>query len=235
MLRGPHARASAADRTHILFSVRIMAAIGSSSTLLCKSIPKLHMHLGKGWCWRTETHCRWPPQSSHRRASGHPVFNGRGRSVHCVQCTERKSVEWFRSQGCWFCQSSNYLEGRLFTAKKVHYQMVEAHNPRNKVLRLEYIQQISTHMLQNKTIIWMDETNIDLYCQCTQGRAPAGQRAVVALPGSKGPNVHVIGTITNFQVVKWSRLQGAFRSQSAKDWLADMLQHLPQGSTSTYK
>ena len=73
------------------------------------------------------------------------------------------------------------------------------------------------------------------YCRRTRGRAPAGQRAVVALPGSKGPNVHVIGAITNFQVVKWSRLRGAFRSQSAKDWLADMLQHLPQGSTSTYK
>ena len=56
----------------------------------------------------------------------------------------------------------------------------------------------------------------------------------VALPGSKGPNVHVIGAITNFQVVKWSRLRGAFRSQSAKDWLADMLQHLPQGNNSAY-
>ena len=58
----------------------------------------------------------------------------------------------------------NYLEGCLFTVKKVHYQMVEANNPRNKALRLEYIQRISAHMLQNKTIIWMDETNINLYC-----------------------------------------------------------------------
>ena len=89
-------------------------------------------------------------------------------------------------------------------------------------------------MLQKKTIIWMDETNINLHFRRTRGRAPAGQRAVVALLGSKGPNVHVIGAITNSQVVKWSQLRGAFRSQSAKDWLADMLQHLPQGSTSTY-
>ena len=50
----------------------------------------------------------------------------------------------------------NYLEGRLFTVKKVHYQMVEANNPRNKALRLEYVQRISTHMLQSKTIIWME-------------------------------------------------------------------------------
>ena len=90
------------------------------------------------------------------------------------------------------------------------------------------------HMLQNKTIIWMDETNINLYCRHTRRRAPAVQRAMVVLPRSKGPNVHVIGAITNFQVVKWSRLRRAFRLQSAKDWLADMLQHLPQGNTSTY-
>ena len=89
-------------------------------------------------------------------------------------------------------------------------------------------------MQDNKTIIWMGETNVNLYCQRTQGRAPADQRAAVTLPGSKGPNVHVIGAITNFQVVKWSQLWGAFRSQSAKDWLADMLQHLPQGNNSAY-
>ena len=89
-------------------------------------------------------------------------------------------------------------------------------------------------MQDNKTIICMDETNVNLYRRRTQGRAPTGQRAAVALPGSKGPNVHVIGAITNFQVVKWSQLRGAFRSQSAKDWLADMLQHLPQGNNSAY-
>ena len=89
-------------------------------------------------------------------------------------------------------------------------------------------------MQENKTIIWMDESNINLYCRRTQGRAAAGQRAAVALPGSKGPNVHVIGAITNFQIIKWNRLRGAFRSQNAKDWVADMLQHLPQSNNSAY-
>ena len=150
------------------------------------------------------------------------VLNGRGRSVHFAQRTERMAVEWFWSQGVGFI-------------KNVYHQM-EVNNPRNKALRLEYVQLISKRMLQNKTIIWMDETNINLYCRRTRGRAPAGQRAVVALPGSKGSNVHVIGVLTNFQVVKWSRLQGAFRSQRAKDWFANMmLQHLPQGSTSTHR
>ena len=70
----------------------------------------------------------------------------------------------------------------------------------------------------------MNETNINLYCRRTRGRAPAGQRAVVALPESKGSNVHVIGAITNFQVVKWS-IQVA---KCKGDWLADMLHKVVQ-------
>ena len=38
----------------------------------------------------------------------------------------------------------------------------------------------------------MDETNVNLYCRARKERAPADQRAAVALPGSKGPNVNVI-------------------------------------------
>ena len=115
----------------------------------------------------------------------------------------------------------------------MHYIAADANNARNKAaLRVEYVQAISAHMQDNKTIIWIDET---LTCTVgTQGRAPADQRAAVDLPVSKGPNVHVIGAIINFKVVKWSRLRGTFRSQSAMDWLADILQHLPQGNNSAY-
>ena len=87
----------------------------------------------------------------------------------------------------------NYLEGRLLTLKKMHYIAADANNPINKALRLHYVQRISAHMQDNKVIIWMDETNVNLYCWRTQERAPAGQRAAVALSGSMGPNMHVIG------------------------------------------
>ena len=61
----------------------------------------------------------------------------------------------------------NYLEGQLITLKKVHYIAADANNARNKAaLRVEYVQAISAHM-QDKTIIWMDETNVNLYCRRT--------------------------------------------------------------------
>ena len=49
----------------------------------------------------------------------------------------------------------------------------------------------------------MGETNVDLYCQRSRARAPACQRAAVALLGSKGSDIYVIGAITTYQVVKF--------------------------------
>ena len=63
----------------------------------------------------------------------------------------------------------NYLEGRLLTLKKVHYIAADANNARNKAaLHVEYVQAISAHMQDNNTIIWMDETNVNLYCRRMQ-------------------------------------------------------------------
>ena len=96
----------------------------------------------------------------------------------------------------------NYLEGWLLMLK-VHCIAADTNNVRNKAaLPMEYVQAISGHMQDNKTIICMDETNVNLYCRRTQ--------AAIALMESKDPNVHVIGAITNFQVVKWSRLEVHF-------------------------
>ena len=68
----------------------------------------------------------------------------------------------------------NYLEGWLLTLK-MHNIAADANNARNQAaLRVEYVQAISAHM-QDKTIIWMDKTNVNLYCRRTQERAPADQ------------------------------------------------------------
>ena len=92
----------------------------------------------------------------------------------------------------------NYLEGQLLMLKKVHCVAADGNNARNKALRVQYVQAISAYVHDNKTLIWMDEMNVNLYCRHMQGRAPAGQWAAVALPGSKSPSAHVISAITNF-------------------------------------
>lgn len=122
----------------------------------------------------------------------------------------------------------NYLRGRIVTLKKIHYQPVSMNTEEKKQMRQQYVQAVSDWMAQGKTIIWMDETNINLFCRRSQGRARAGARAVCKLPNSKGPNVHVIAAVSAYELVYWTRRRGAFSAEKANAWILEML-HLPQG------
>lgn len=125
----------------------------------------------------------------------------------------------------------NYLHGRLITLKKAHVEVTTMNSVENKERRKSYVEKISQFMQQNKVIIWMDETNINLFCKRTQARARKGERAVKILPSCRGPNIHVIGAISPFQIIKWSRHRGAFKSETAKEWVTNMLSNLPHGLT----
>lgn len=228
MPRGSYARVSAADRERIIEC----AEGGGDWKALCANL-RVNPKTAYGWV-KSGDRERRPAAGGRRKALTEEQVDAVCRMIEedpaiTLKAIKERVLADF-DLNVAVSTLHNYLEGRLLTLKKVHYIPAEANNARNKALRMDYVQRISGHMQDNKTIVWMDETNVNLYCRRTQGRAPAGQRAAVALPGSKGPNVHVIGAITNFQIIKWSRLRGAFRSQSAKDWLDDMLQHLPHGN-----
>ena len=123
----------------------------------------------------------------------------------------------------------NYLHGRLITLKKAHVEIITMNDAPNKEKRRQYVERISHFMQQNKTIIWMDETNLNLFCRRTQSRSRRGERAINILPSCRGPNVHVIGATSSFQVIKWSRRRGSFKADTAMQWVEDMLLNLPHG------
>ena len=90
---------------------------------------------------------------------------------------------------------SNRLDGRLITLKKVHYMGINT--DANKLLRRDYVAQLMQLTAINKTILYMDESNFNLFCRRTCGRSIRGERSVVKLPNSKGPNMHIIGAINS--------------------------------------
>ena len=77
----------------------------------------------------------------------------------------------------------------------------------------------------------MDETNLNLFCRKSQRRARVGERAVMALPTSKGPNIHVICALSAYQMIYMTRRRGVFKADTTKGWLLEMLEHLPLGIT----
>ena len=121
----------------------------------------------------------------------------------------------------------NYLEGRLITLMKVHAIPATMNTDANKELRRQYVERISQYTRDGKTIIWMDETNINPFRRRTQGWALVGDRAVMALPASKEPNVHVVCAVSEYQMIHTTRRRGAFKSDAAKAWILEILDHLP--------
>ena len=93
-----------------------------------------------------------------------------------------------------------------------------------KQKRAEYVQNLNRYIQQGKQVVWIDETNINLFCRRTRGRALSGSRAVQKLPAAKGPNVHLIGAISAVGVVMIDRRRGSFSHRSANDWMTTLLQ-----------
>ena len=82
----------------------------------------------------------------------------------------------------------------------------------NKELRRQYVQRASQYMRNGNIAIWMDETNLNLFCRRSQGRARVGERAVMALPTSKGPNIHVVCALSAYQIIYMTRGREAFKA-----------------------
>ena len=96
----------------------------------------------------------------------------------------------------------NYLANRVITLKTCHVEPSTMNSDENKQRRKMYVEKISESMLYNKHLIWMDETNLNLFYRRTQVRSKAGERAVIRRPTSRGQNTHVIGAISANGVIK---------------------------------
>lgn len=118
----------------------------------------------------------------------------------------------------------NYLEGQLFTLKQVHHQSVNMNTNENKQKRAEYVRLLNNYIQLGKQIVWIDETNFNLFCRRTRGRSRMGSRAVQHLPASRGPNIHLIGGISAAGVVLMEQRRGSFKSETANNWLRTLLQ-----------
>ena len=158
MLRGPCARASAADRARIVQC----ADDGGDWKQLCATLQSQSQNCVR--LVKAGAEERRPTADGRRKTLTEEQVNALCLMVeedpsNTLNTLKERLLNDFEVRVS-VSSIHNYLEECLFTVKKVHYQMVEAKNPRNKVLRLEYVQQISTHMLQNKTTVWMDKQTL---------------------------------------------------------------------------
>jgi len=122
---------------------------------------------------------------------------------------------------------ARHLENRLYTVKKTTEVPVGANNDANKAQRRDYVQSILNFTTQNKILFYQDESNINLFCRASRGRARRGQRARTLLPNSRGQNIHCIALYSSMHAVAYfERKRGSFKKDTCVNWFVRALTHL---------
>ena len=102
----------------------------------------------------------------------------------------------------------NCLEGQMYTLKQVHKIPVTMNSQGNKIKRSEYVEQLNEYVSSGHQIVWMDETNFNLFCRRNKGRSRVGNRAILTLPAARGQNIHLIRAISMTGVLKMTTKRG---------------------------
>ena len=115
------------------------------------------------------------------------------------------------------------LDGRTITLKKVY---LEAHNMNiddNKRKRKLYVEKINELISENKTIFYVDESNVNLFAKRGYGRSILGTRASIKVASSKGPNIHMLGAISSIGTSFFEKRRGAYNHTDFNEWVKNLL------------
>ncbi|KAE8994958.1 hypothetical protein PR002_g19765 [Phytophthora rubi] len=120
----------------------------------------------------------------------------------------------------------NHLDARCITMKQFHKEPQYMNIMKNKLKRREYLVQLQQYQASGKTIIYMDETNFNLWATRTRGRSLKGRRAVKKVFAGGGQNMHVIACISEDGLVYYEARFGADRVDNTNDFIRSLLRHV---------
>lgn len=118
-----------------------------------------------------------------------------------------------------------HLDGLMFTLKDLRREPEKANTDENKIKRCEYARQLLNYQADNMPIVYMDETNFNLFTSRTKGRSKKGKRCTHIAAGSRGSNIHVIGCIGNMGLIHYELRRGAFKKPEANTFIRRCLQN----------
>ena len=117
----------------------------------------------------------------------------------------------------------NWLDGELISLKNVRPIIHNVNAPDDKIKRMQYLEALFDARVNGRTLIWIDETNFNLYCRRKEGRSKIGTRAAVVLPSSKGANLHCIGAMSDSRMILFTTRRGAFKHADFNEWVEELL------------
>ncbi|KAG2983596.1 hypothetical protein PC129_g7883 [Phytophthora cactorum] len=119
-----------------------------------------------------------------------PLPRGGLRSA-CVKCTPEIVAALESYLGNNFAYTLEAMKDMIRFDFGVDIKPMTCNNEVNKEKRKQFAKDLRRHMSAGDFIIYYEETNFNVYCKRTQGRAKKGKRATVVLPPSKSANLQI--------------------------------------------
>lgn len=117
----------------------------------------------------------------------------------------------------------NWLDGELFSLKMIRPTVQNMNTDDNKMKRVSYLNQLLKAKSDGRTIIWIDESNFNLFCKRKEGRSKIGCRSRVLTLNSKGSNLHCIAGMTSTKLLNFQCKRGSYRGEDCRIWLKQLI------------
>ncbi|RLN47036.1 hypothetical protein BBJ28_00019617 [Nothophytophthora sp. Chile5] len=126
---------------------------------------------------------------------------------------------------------SNRLLKLMYTVKQVRVVPSTCNNEVNKAKRKAFADQLVQHQEDGDLVVYYDETNFNIYCKRSQGRALKGERATVVLPPSKGANLQLQCAVSMEHAIVCYELQhGSIKMATNAAFVDSIYQHVKASS-----
>ncbi|GMF33932.1 unnamed protein product [Phytophthora fragariaefolia] len=116
----------------------------------------------------------------------------------------------------------------MYTVKQTHNDYNYRNLPQNKILRRDYVVDFLTYKSEGKKIVFVDETNFNLWCSRRRGRSLKWKRVVDKSTARKGSNIHVVVCISEDGLAYSEKRFGSFMSDRCSEFIRRMLWHIGQ-------
>jgi len=104
----------------------------------------------------------------------------------------------------------------------IHSYPTGMNSPENKARRVQYVQTLMEHRHQRRNIVYIDETNFNLFIKRKFGRSKIGSRCAIVEPNNRGKNLHCIGAIYSEGLIDFRTRRGSLKKQDFIQYLENL-------------
>ena len=89
----------------------------------------------------------------------------------------------------------------MYTVKNILVEPCTKNTYISEEKRADYVRAVITYISKGKMVIYINETNVNLFLRRTQCRSRKGTRFCVKVPTSRGQNIHIVAGISHARLV----------------------------------